>query len=464
MKYSLNRNIYIMTSVVLIIVFIVFFLISKIFLGEYYVNHKKQQVIKVAEKLKKSDFDNIIELGEENNLEINILEKDELFSILKKTIKTDKEQEKMIYDFIGAEEVRKVFQLKNQGKKGKDRTVILIEKLNETDYLLIYSPVYSIGEAMRITSTFTFYVLLATVILTLILNALITKRISKPILEINNLAKKLSELNFSEKIKINRKDELGELANSINTMSDNLKFTIDDLKVSNERLKLEVKKEKEIDKMRREFIGNINHELKTPIALIKGFAEGLKDDIKIDKDYYISVIEEECDNMDNLVQRLLLLTKYNSEFEIVRKDFDIKLLISDILKRYKYEIDKKQVNVNIDIKEKFIINADFDELKIAIDNLFRNALSHIKNGEIITIVYEQTNFGFLFFIKNPCEFMAQESIEKLWVPFNKRDKARTRNNGSTGLGLSIVAAIMKKHEFHYGAVYENNEIKFYFYS
>ena len=122
------------------------------------------------------------------------------------------------------------------------------------------------------------------VLLSVVVSIIISKKISKPVLEISVVAEKISNLEFEKRIEIARDDEVGDLAKAINKMSDSLRITIEDLKISNERLKLEIQKEKEIDKMRREFISNVNHELKTPIALIKGFTEGLKDNIASPED------------------------------------------------------------------------------------------------------------------------------------------------------------------------------------
>ena len=303
------------------------------------------------------------------------------------------------------------------------------------------------------------------VLLSVVVSIIISKKISKPVLEISVVAEKISNLEFEKRIEIARDDEVGDLAKAINKMSDSLRITIEDLKISNERLKLEIQKEKEIDKMRREFISNVNHELKTPIALIKGFTEGLKDNIASpeDRDYYLDVIDDECNNMDVLVKRLLLLSKYESEFEIEKSEFNIQSLLDELLKRYRVDYEKKNIKVEVNVSEDFLLIADYKELKIAIDNLFRNAISHTEENKYIDIECKKEADKMIVTMKNSYKEMSQEEIEKLWIPFNKEDKARTRKFGGTGLGLSIVGAILKKHNFTYGASYENGEIKFYFY-
>ena len=497
MRYSLNKRILFMINLLLLLVFSLLFFTNSIFMGRFYTNHKRQQIISIADTLKKNNYNNIRELGEKNNLKIEILNEadfsDALLRFTRGPFPIPKEEknrdnfennkynsklkkEIIQKNIIGNEDnpyikvenlsdTRKLVEFKGKGRENKERMIILVEKIDDDKYLLINSFIYAIGEALRVTNRFIINTLFIAIILSIIVSIIITKKISKPILEINKVAHDIADLDFSKKLTVHRNDELGDLANSINKMSDSLKNTIENLKVSNERLKQEISKEKQIDKMRREFISNVNHELKTPIALIKGFAEGLKDNIasEEDRDYYLDVIEDECNNMDALVQRLLLLSKYESEFEIEKNEFDIRNILNDLEKRYKYDLEKKKLKLSIDVDDDFLIIADQKELKIAVDNLLRNAITYTEDGNTIEILCEKIENKNIFSMKNPYKEISQEEIEKLWIAFNKEDKARTRKFGGTGLGLSIIAAIMKKHDFSYGALYEDGKMKFYFY-
>ena len=436
-----------------------------VLLGKYYRIHKKAQIISVANEVKKNNYQNIRDIEEKNNLRIEILDEMQLRSTLnrfssgpfdhfEKNIKVkDLSKDRVILTFQG------------KGMQNNEMMILLIEKIEKNSFLIVHSPIYAIGEALKVSSNFTIFALIIAVLLSVVVSIIISKKISKPVLEISVVAEKISNLEFEKRIEIARDDEVGDLAKAINKMSDSLRITIEDLKISNERLKLEIQKEKEIDKMRREFISNVNHELKTPIALIKGFTEGLKDNIASpeDRDYYLDVIDDECNNMDVLVKRLLLLSKYESEFEIEKSEFNIQNLLDELLKRYRVDYEKKNIKVEVNVSEDFLLIADYKELKIAIDNLFRNAISHTEENKYIDIECKKEADKMIVTMKNPYKEMSQEEIEKLWIPFNKEDKARTRKFGGTGLGLSIVGAILKKHNFTYGASYENGEIKFYFY-
>ncbi|MBN2838292.1 MAG: HAMP domain-containing protein [Fusobacteriaceae bacterium] len=465
MRYSLNKRIFFMISLVLLIVFSLLFFLNEVFLSKYYRMHKKAQIISVADEIKEINYQDIRDIGEQNNLRIEILNELQLRATLNRFSRgpfSDFEKDIRVKD-LSKDRVILTFQ--GKGKQNNEMMILLIEKIEDDSFVVIYSPVYSIGEALKVSSDFTLLGFFFAIFLSVVVSIVVSRKISKPILEISFVAEKIANLQFDKTLQIIRDDEVGDLAKAINKMSNSLRFIIEDLKISNERLKMEIQKEKEIDKMRREFISNVNHELKTPIALIKGFTEGLKDNIASpeDREYYLDVIDDECNNMDMLVKRLLLLSKYESEFEIKKEELDIKNLLDELLKRYKIEYDKKNIKIEVEIGEQFLLIADYKELKIAIDNLFRNAINYTEENKTIKIYCNKEGEREIFSIINPYKEMTSEEIEKLWIPFNKADKARTRKFGGTGLGLSIVAAIMKKHGFTYGASYENGEIKFYFY-
>lgn len=465
MRYSLNKRIFTMISLLLIIVFSILFLMNGVLLGKYYRMHKKAQIISVADEVKKNRYENIRDIEERNNLRIELLDEMELRSALNRFSKGPFDKFDNNIKVKDLSENRVILTFQGKGIQNNEMMILLVEKIEKNSFLIVHSPIYAIGEALKVSSDFTLFALIIAILLSIAVSVIISRKISKPVLEISLVAEKISNLEFEKKIEITRDDEVGDLAKAINKMSDSLRITIEDLKVSNERLKLEIQKEKEIDKMRREFISNVNHELKTPIALIKGFTEGLKDNIASpeDRDYYLDVIDDECNNMDALVKRLLLLSKYESEFEIEKSEFNIQNLLDELLKRYRVDYEKKNIKVEVNVSEDFLLIADYKELKIAIDNLFRNAISHTEENKYINIECKKEADKMIITMKNPYKEMSQEEIEKLWIPFNKEDKARTRKFGGTGLGLSIVGAILKKHNFTYGASYENGEIKFYFY-
>lgn len=465
MRYSLNKRIFTMISLLLIIVFSILFLMNGVLLGKYYRMHKKAQIISVADEVKKNKYENIRDIEERNNLRIELLDEMELRSALNRFSKGPFDKFDNNIKIKDLSENRVILTFQGKGTQNNEMMILLVEKIEKNSFLIVHSPIYAIGEALKVSRDFTLFALIMAILLSIVVSIVISRKISKPVLEISSVAEKISNLEFEKKIEIARDDEVGDLAKAINKMSDSLRIAIEDLKISNERLKLEIQKEKEIDKMRREFISNVNHELKTPIALIKGFTEGLKDNIASpeDRDYYLDVIDDECNNMDALVKRLLLLSKYESEFEIEKLEFNIQNLLDELLKRYRVDYEKKNIKVEVNIGEDFLLIADYKELKIAIDNLFRNAISHTEENQYIIIDCKKETDRMVFAMKNPYKEMSQEDIEKLWIPFNKEDKARTRKFGGTGLGLSIVGAILKKHNFTYGATYESGEIKFYFY-
>lgn len=464
MRYSLNKRIFLMISIVLFIIFSFLYIMNSFFLVEYYKSHKKNQILKISKDLKLNKYENLWEIGERNNLRIEILDEMRMRENLDRFSRGPFSRDENTIKMSDISSNGTLFTFQGRGPENKEIMVLFVEKIGEDKYLAVYSPIYSIGESIKISKDFTLIASIISLGLSIFLSILISRKITKPIKSISLVAEKISNLDFNEKLVVERNDELGDLCSSINKMSDSLKFIIEDLKITNERLKLEIEKEKEIDKMRREFISNVNHELKTPLALIKGYTEGLKDNVakEEDRDYYLNVIEDECNNMDNLVKKLLLLSKYEGDFKIEKEEIDIKKILDSLIKRYMLEVNDKKINVIINISSDYELLGDYIEIKTAIDNLYRNAISYVEeNGEII--IECQKEFDKMSFsIKNNFFEVSQEEIEKWWEPFNKYDKARTRKFSGTGLGLPIVAAIMKKHNFSYGSLWENGYIKFYF--
>ena len=179
----------------------------------------------------------------------------------------------------------------------------------------------------------------------------------------------------------------------------------------------------------------------------------------------VSLIDENGDNHGVVATLTALKMAQDADLDLVIISPNQEPPVAKILNygKYKYDLEKKKLKLSIDVYDDFLIIADQKELKIAVDNLLRNAITYTEDGNTIEILCEKIENKNIFSMKNPYKEISQEEIEKLWIAFTKEDKARTRKFGGTGLGLSIIAAIMKKHDFSYGALYEDGKMKFYFY-
>ncbi|MDF2880387.1 MAG: integral rane sensor signal transduction histidine kinase [Clostridiaceae bacterium] len=276
----------------------------------------------------------------------------------------------------------------------------------------------------------------------------------------------MTELNFTEKYSVESEDEIGELGKSINSLSQQLDMSINELKEKNQKLSEDIEKERKLDEMRKEFIANVSHELKTPISLIQGYSEGLKVNVvdsEEDKNFYCDVIISEAMKMNKLVKSLLNLSLIDSgNLKLDKTKFNISSLLESTINKFMPIFNEKQIKLYVNAKEKVFVNADILWIEQVLVNYINNALNHVDNNLEIRINIENTNDKVRVKVFNTGKQIPEELCDKIWDSFYKVDKARTRAYGGTGLGLSIVAGIQKLHSNTYGVINMKNGVEFWF--
>lgn len=289
---------------------------------------------------------------------------------------------------------------------------------------------------------------------------------SWPIRILSVSAKKMANLDFSVKVPVVTKDEIGELASSMNTMSEKLERTISELKSANIELSRDIEKKEQIDEMRREFLSHVSHELKTPIALIQGYAEGLKDNMCDDeesREFYTEVIMDEAMKMNNMVKRLLTLNEI--EFGGVKLNivcFELVSFIREIIAAKSLLLGDSGARIIFEEQEPINVWADEYMIEEVFTNYLVNAIHYVTpNGEI-KIYFEKYQGLVRINVFNQGENIPDEDINKIYDKFYKADKARTREYGGNGIGLSIVAATMQAHGKGYGVYNVPEGVVFYF--
>lgn len=214
----------------------------------------------------------------------------------------------------------------------------LIYMLDNKEILILSTPLLAIEESVLIANRFFLYTGLLTLLIGDAAAFFIARRFTRPIMELKDIAQKMAKLDFSKKYEQESPDELGELGKSINSLSDQLSMSIAELQEANQKLQADIERERQIDQMRKEFVSNVSHELKTPIALIQGYAEGLKLNVmegSEDKEYYCDVIVDEADKMNKLVKELLDLSQIESGyFTLEKKPFDYSAHVDNILTKW----------------------------------------------------------------------------------------------------------------------------------
>ncbi len=287
---------------------------------------------------------------------------------------------------------------------------------------------------------------------------------TNPIRRITNTAKKMATLDFSESCPPFRIKELNELSENINILSGRLDKALNELKKENRKLESDIRFERKLEKTRRSFIANVSHELKTPISIIQGYAEGLKYGIGCeDKDEYCDIIIEESQKMNNLVVRIMEYMLYGSgNLELKNEIFSVSDLIKDFFSSAENSILTKDADVVIRIDPSFTGYGDKELLSHVFSNYFTNALNHLDFERKITVGAKDMGEFFRITVFNTGKPIPGSDIENIWQSFYRADKAHSREEGRFGLGLSIVASIQELHNQKYGVSNKDGGVEFFF--
>lgn len=338
--------------------------------------------------------------------------------------------------------------------------------LENGDWYIISCTIESIKDSVKIANRFLAYVGVAAVLIGCIICWLIARRFTKPILKLAEISEKMTRLDFEAKYQGKEKNEIALLGANINKLSESLEKNISELKTANNELKKDIEKKEKIDEMRKEFLSNVSHELKTPIALIQGYAEGLKEAVNDDeesREYYCDVIMDEANKMNSMVKRLLTLNQLESGNDVVTMErFDIASLISTYLQSVSILAKQNDIRIVYNQKEPVYVWADEFKTEEVFMNYFSNALNHCAGEKVIEIKIVRENKKARICVFNTGEPIPEDCIEHVWEKFYKVDKARTREYGGSGVGLSIVKAIMDSMNQKYGVENFTDGVMFWF--
>ncbi len=339
--------------------------------------------------------------------------------------------------------------------------------LSDNSTMFIMSmPLASVQESAALSNRFTTWVVLITLLFGSILMYFVTNRVTKPLLKLAALSEEMSNLNFDVSYEDDARDEVGVLGRSMNTLSDKLKETIGELKEANVKLQHDIEEKIRIDEMRKEFIANVSHELKTPIALIQGYAEGLSEGMCEDaesRNYYCEVITDEAGKMNKMVKQLLTLTALEFGNDTPSMEpFDLSELIREFANSSGSLIQQNAARLELEIPEKLVALGDEFKIEEVLTNYLTNAMNHLDGERTIRIRAEKEKDRAKVSVYNAGQPIPEEDIPNLWTKFYKVDKARTRAYGGSGIGLSIVKAIMDAHHQECGVRNTENGVEFWF--
>ncbi|MEF3306224.1 sensor histidine kinase [Paenibacillus sp. GYB003] len=361
---------------------------------------------------------------------------------------------------------------------GSSSTIAAVAPLpggTSTDYVLLaITSLQPVGEAAGIVRDFYVYFLLLAIALILLLTYVFSRMISQPLVKLNEAAGRMAKLDFTARCDADSRDEIGSLGNTLNFLSQNLNDTLGKLHSANEQLKADIENEKRLERLRREFVASVSHELKTPISLIGGYAEGLKDGI-VDgerRDEYLNVIVEETERMANIVGDMLDLSQLESgKFNLRREPFRIGALAESLTDKMFVELNKKRIRCGVDLEDADAVVIG-DEFRIGqvLTNLLANAIKHTpENGSIRIVTSEGPGVGVpgkagtvRVEVFNVGEPIPEADLPHIWDTFYTVDKSGNRELGGSGIGLAIVKNILTLHGSDFGVRNEDGGVLFYF--
>lgn len=446
----------VMMSVVIIMVG-GFAITNSVYLEKFYITNKKEKLLQVGNAILDPnyivDFRN---LEMQNNAEI----------VIKKIDQLDK------FYFRKQLTVDEIIQIKKAFKEGKPtfkiitfkdyrgKALVLFMPYKTNRYIEILTPLSLIQEGLDVSVQYHLQIIILALVLGLVIAFIFSKAMVAPILEIKEITQKIAKLDFTRKFEQKRVDEIGELGEAINKMGDTLKKNIDEINKVNAKLRIDIENEKELDKLRKEFIAYVSHELKTPIAIIQGYAQGLMENVATeeDKNFYCEVIVEEAYKMDALVKELLLMSKIESGyFKMECTVVDAYSLIMDLIEKYSTQdselIYKGDTCVDVIADEKY--------LDRVLDNLISNAIKYGTDDIIVTIKVEDLKDKYKFIVSNKTHNLTEKDLETIWTPFIRLESSIGKEGH--GLGLAIVAGILDKHNSEHGVYLSgDNVVNFWF--
>lgn len=482
MKHSIKRQM--MTVFLGLLVFLVaaLFIINIKFLEPYYIGNKEMQFIDMYEELNQAMAEGnlndeevsgqLIYMAEKNNISFlvedrsggistNVHDKDQLKNQLIGYLLNQAQKGSEVLDSTDNYQINQSYDPWN-----KTDYIEMWGRLEDGSQFLLRSPLESIKESAAISNRFLLYIGSILIILAVVSIWYFSKKITDPILELAALSDRMANLDFEAKYTSGGSNEIGELGDNFNRMSEKLESTISELKRANNRLQEDIEQKDKLEQMRNEFLGNVSHELKTPIALIQGYAEGLKEGVSDDpesREFYCDVIMDEAVKMNQMVKNLLELNQLEfGDEDVVFERFNLTELVGGVLQSM--EILAQQEGIQVIFRQTAPVYVWADEFKVeqVVRNYVSNAFHHVKEEKIVEVKIRVDCGKAKVTVFNTGNPIPEEDVAHIWDKFYKVDKAHTREYGGNGIGLSIVKAIMESFHQEYGVNNYDNGVEFWF--
>ncbi len=482
MKYSMKRQFALVLLALVAGMILLCLILNTTLLGKYYIDKKQKALVRayisINEASREGDINTetydieLQKIREKYNIHVLVVDSDS--QVIKFSMNDPETVLKQLLDhiFLGVNEENLLLNTEDY------KMQVITDYRTQTEYIemwgmldngylfMLRSALEGIQESVSISNRFLTYVGLVAILISALLVLWLSNRFTKPILELAKISERMKHLDFEAKYTGDDKTEIAVLGNNINELSEALEETISELKTANNELLKDIERKDKVDEMRREFLSNVSHELKTPIALIQGYAEGLKEGINDDaesREFYCDVIMDEAARMNTMVKKLLTLNQLESGNEVVSMErFDVTALIKNYMLSCDILLKQKEISVRMEDYGPVYVWGDEFKIEEVFANYFTNAINHASGDKVIDIKIQKMEQCVRISVFNTGEPIPSESVEHLWEKFYKVDKARTREYGGSGIGLSIVKAIMESMNQEYGVVNYDNGVEFWF--
>jgi signal transduction histidine kinase len=332
-----------------------------------------------------------------------------------------------------------------------------------TGYAFSLFTLQNVHDAFQILNGYYYYIFGFQLLLILILVYKYSKWITKPLIKMIDSAKSISELDFTKRTSVNSNDELEILSDSLNDISENLSMTIEELEASNDELAIEAIKKAENEERMRNLLNSLSHEFKTPLGIMSGFLEIIRDGVyEKEPEYYMDAISEEIEKLNGLVLETIELSKLETgSYKLNLSQFDIKPFIENIFDKFENDLRYKNMSADVYLQDIKVI-ADQSKIEQVIKNLVSNGIRYSSEGESIEVRTKIKEKSLYVGIRNYGAHIEEHEIEQIWNSFYRVEKSRNKEHGGSGLGLTIVKNILDIHKSDYGVRNLENSVEFYF--
>lgn len=468
-RLSIRIKMFLQITAILLTAVTVILIISTKYIGDFYLFNEKRKIASTAEYLDSLDLKSGVYLGTvgkietENNIAIDIYFSDGNPLYLSQKNLVPKGGNTVVIEHYVNSDGSVLDIRETNGVQYFDYTCTLKSGLE----IEIFSVKANVETNADVALYFVWASILFIFIVIFIFFIIYSKRFTKPLIEMSKITEKMSNMDFSQRLKVNSNDEIGNLAGSINNLSSSLDSTLQDLNEKNRKLQDDIEKKQTLDELRKEFISSISHELKTPIAIVRGYAEGaslmFQSEDSQSAAEYCDIIIKESDKMNALVMELLELSRFEiGDSRLEYEDFSLYNFISEYTDSEKIVFEENGIKCETDIPAHLLCRGDVIKLNMVLNNFVSNAVSHTDGEKLIKIYCREFESKVRVFVFNTGKGIADEDIDKIWDSFYRADKSRSRKEGRFGLGLSIVSAIQNLHGCEYGVFNSDGGVTFWF--